>query len=244
MIKRLIVTVYLVFFVIVLGLSQSFFFGLKGGPSIGYQKWENFNQKPVLTYHIASFIESYSEENPMNTLYAQLGYHNRGSSLRGALGYTIDGTVFRLPTRNFLFHNISLGLGAKRKQQIKEDLKSFYSFGLRAEYTAFTNLDKFAHFNQKQSYPYYPDKIFVKKFVYGAQVGGGVEYVFSELVELLFELSINPDLSNQYEQPEIGSIVDPYHPSNTITLRRRRIKNVTVEISFGLRFMRKVEYVD
>ena len=244
MIKRLIFTVYLVFFVIAFGISQSFFFGIKGGPSIGYQKWENFNQKPVLTYHIASFIESYSEENPMNTLYAQLGYHNRGSALRGALGYTIDGNVFRLPTRNFLFHNISLGLGAKRKQQLKEDLKSFYSFGLRAEYTISTNLDKFAHFNQRQSYPYYPDNIFVKKFVYGAQVGGGVEYVFSELVELLIELSINPDLSNQYLQPEIGSIVDPYHPNNTITLRKRRIKNVTVEISFGFRFMRKVEYVD
>ncbi len=235
---------FIIVFTTVSLYSQSFYFGLKGGPSFGYQKWENFNQKPVLTYHAAAFIESYSEDNPMNSLYAQLGFHNRGSSLRGALGYRIDGNVFRLPTRNFLFRNISLGLGAKRKQQIKDYLKSFYSFGLRAEYTAFTNLQNFAQFNQRQSYPYYPDNIFVKKFTYGVQVAGGLEYAFTELMEFLFEVSINPDLSNQYEQPEIGSIIDPYHPSNTITLRRRRIKNVTIEVTFGLRFMRKVEYID
>lgn len=224
--------------------SQSYYFGIKGGPSFGYQKWETYNQKPVLTYHIASFIESYSEDNPLSSLYAQLGLHNRGSALRGALGYTIQGTTFRIPTRNFLFRNISLGLGAKRRQQISEYLKSFYSFGVRAEYTIATNLSEFAAFNQRQSYPYYPDDLFVKKFMYGAQVGGGIEYVFSELIELLFEISINPDLSNQYEQPEIGSIIDPYHPSNTITLRQRRIKNTTIEITFGLRFMRKVIYED
>jgi len=242
--KRIVFVLFFLVSMVVLGSSQSFFFGVKGGPSLGYQKWEKFNQKTVLTYHVATFIESYSEENPMNALYAQLGFHNRGSALRGALSYTTNGNVHRLPTRNFLFRNISLGLGAKRKQQFNDDLKSFYSFGLRGEYTVLTNLDNFARFNRRASYPYYPDNLFVKKFTYGAQVAGGVEYIFSELVELLFEVSINPDLSNQYVQPEIGSIIDPYHPSNTITLDRRRIKNVTIEISFGLRFMRKVEYVD
>lgn len=224
--------------------AQSYFFGIKGGPSMGYQKWETFNQSPVLTYHVASFIESYSESNPLNVLYAQFGFHNRGSALRGALSYSYDNIIYRVPTRRFIFKNLSLGLGAKRKQELKDNLKSFYSFGLRAEYTLGTNLSKFEIFNQRQSFPYYPDNLFVKKFTYGAHVAGGLEFYFSELVEGLFEVSINPDLSNQYDQPQIGSIIDPYRPSNTITIKRRRIKNVTIEVTFGLRFMRKVEYVD
>ncbi len=225
-------------------LSQSFYFGIKGGSSIGYQKWETFNQKPVLTYHVATFLESYSEDNPLNSLYVQLGYHNRGSALRNAIGITIYNEYYRLPTRNFLFHNISLGLGAKRKQDFKDNLKTFYSFGLRGEYTIGTNLAKYADLNKRMSSLYYPDELFVKKWTYGATVGGGLEYSFSELVEGLFEITINPDLSNQYDQPQLGSIIDPYHPGNTTTIPRRRIKNTTVEITIGIRFMRKVEYID
>ena len=224
--------------------SQSYYFGLKGGPSFGYQKWETYNQSPVLTYHVSTFIESYSDINPMNALYAQLGFHNRGSALRGALGYTYDDVIYRLPTKNFIFKNISLALGAKRRHEFRDNIDYFYSFGLRAEYTIGTNLEDFTIFNQRQSIPYYPDDLFVKKFLYGAQVGGGLEFAISELIEGLFELTINPDLSNQYDQPQIGSIIDPYRPANTITIDRRRIKNTTIEVTFGIRFMRKVVYVD
>ena len=222
--------------------AQSYYFGIKGGPSWGFQKWENFNQKPVFTYHIATFIESYSETNPLNSLYAQLGYHNRGSAWRGARGITVDNVVYTIPTKNFIFRNVSLALGAKRKQQTNEKLKSFYSFGLRMEYTINTNLDKYNRINQNYSY-YFPNDAFVKKFTYGAQVGGGVEFRFSELIEGLFEITVNPDLSNQYDQPQINNVVNPWN-HNTTTLRRRRIKNTTIEITFGLRFMRKVEYID
>ncbi len=224
--------------------AQSFFFGLKGGSSIGYQKWETFKQKPVASYHIAAFWESYSEDNPLNALYAQLGYHNRGSALRNAIGITYYNEYRRLPTRNFLFHNISLGVGAKRKQDLTDRLRSFYSFGLRGEYTINTNLSKYSELNKWMSNLYYPDDIFVKKWTYGATIGGGLEYMFSELIEGLFEITINPDLSNQYDQPQLGSIIDPYRPGNTTTIPRRRIKNTTVEITIGIRFMRKVEYVD
>lgn len=241
--KNIYIAVFLIFGINI-GFSQSFYFGIKGGPSFGYQKWENFNQKPVLSYHIASFIESYSDINPMNSLYAQLGFHNRGSALRGAIGLNINNENYIIPTRKFLFRNLSLGIGAKRKQQVSDNTRSFYAFGLRAEYTINTNLEKFEILNQRLSYPYYPDNVFLERFTYGVSVSGGIEYVFSELVEGLFEVSINPDLSKQYDQPQLGSIVDPYHPSNTTTLKRRRIKNTTIEITFGLRFMRKVIYVD
>ena len=231
-------------FFINIGISQSSYFGIKGGPSVGYQKWETFNQSPLVSFHVATFWESYSESNPMSALFAQLGFHNRGSALRGAGGYSIDNVYFRLPTKNFVFSNLSLALGAKRKQELTDKMRSFYSFGLRAEYTIKTNLDEYTDANAAFSFYYYPDNNFVNKFTYGAQVGGGLEFVFSELIEGLFEITINPDLSNQYDQPEIGSVIDPYHPSNTITLQRRRIKNTTVEVTFGLRFMRKVIYLD
>ena len=123
------------------GMSQSYFFGLKGGPSIGYQKWETFNQSPLVSFHVSTFIESYSEDSPLNALFAQIGFHNRGSALRGAGGYTQNNEYFRLATKNFIFSNLSLALGAKRKQELTNKLKSFYSFGLRGEYTLKTNLD-------------------------------------------------------------------------------------------------------
>lgn len=242
--KKLALFILLSGLIVNFGIAQSYYFGLKGGPSVGYQKWETFNQSPLVSYHIATFIESYSEENPLNALFAQIGFHNRGSALRGAGGYTLNNEYFRLPTKNFVFSNLSLALGAKRKQELTNKLKSFYSFGLRGEYTLKTNLDLYTSANTSFSYYYYPDNNFVNKFTYGAQVGGGLEFIFSELAEGLFEITINPDLSNQYDQPQIGSVIDPYHPSNTITLDRRRIKNTTVEITFGLRFMRKVIYLD
>ncbi|MEZ4908393.1 MAG: hypothetical protein R2771_12300 [Saprospiraceae bacterium] len=231
-------------FISISGYSQSFYFGVKGGASLGYQKWETFTQGLLLSYHAAGFWESYSEINPMNSLYAQLGLHNRGSALRGASGFTYDNTYYRLSTQDFIFSNLSLGLGAKKKQAISDKLNSFYSFGVRLEYTLFTNLNKYEEYNGLWSSYYYPSDDFVNKITYGATVGGGVEFKFSELVNGLIELTINPDLFNQYDQPQISGVVDPYHPSNTITLNRRRIKNTTVEITFGLKFMRKVIYVD
>ena len=226
------------------GYSQSYYFGVKGGASLGYQKWESFNQGLLFSYHAAGFWESYSEINPMNSLYAQLGFHNRGSALRNARVYTIDNQIITLSTKNFLFSNLSLGVGAKRKQEINDALNSFYSFGVRAEYTLFTNLAKYNDFNNSWSSYYFPSESFVNKFTYGATIGGGIEFYISELVGGILELTVNPDFANQYDQPQISSVIDPYHPSNSITLNRRRIKNTTVEITFGLKFLRKVIYID
>ncbi len=242
MLKRVL---FLVFVVLVASEanSQSFYFGIKGGPTFAYQKWESFNQSPLLTYHISGFVESYSDNNPLNCLYAQLGFHNKGSAWRGATAVTYGGDLYRIPTKKFVFSNLSLGVGGKRKQVLTDRIKSFYSFGLRAEYNLFTNLDKFIKLNKTYNY-YFPDNGFVNKFTYGVAVGGGIEFSFSELFEGSIELTVNPDLSNQYDQPQISGVVSPYNPQNTITLRRRRIKNTTIEISFGLRFMNKVKYIN
>lgn len=85
------------------GYSQSYYFGVKGGLSMGYQKWESFNQGLLFSYHAAGFWESYSDINPMNSLYAQFGFHNRGSALRNARVYTIDNQLITLSTKKFVF---------------------------------------------------------------------------------------------------------------------------------------------
>jgi hypothetical protein len=224
-------------------VSQSYYFGIKGGPSLGYQKWENFNQGLLMTYHATAFWESYSENNPNNSLYAQLGFHNRGSALRNLRVLTNDNSIYTLPTQKFVFSNLSLGVGAKKKHEINDKLSSFYSLGIRAEYNLFTNLHTFEEYNTTYFTNYYPVNAFKINFTYGATVGGGLEFYFSELTSGIIELSVNPDFSNQYVQPSYQT-PDPMEPHNNRIIPRRSIKNTTVEISFGLRFLRKVIYID
>jgi hypothetical protein len=241
---KAIITCFLFVFLIGPALGQSFYFGPKGGASIGFQRWENFQQSPLLSYHGAFFMESYSEENPDNSLFAQIGWHNRGSAFRNQRFITIDGDLINVPTKNFVFSNAVLGVGGKRKQKINKKLHSYYLIGLRAEYTVLTNLSDYDEFNKFFNQPFYPDNQFVKKFNYGVTVGGGFEYKLNKMVGGILEFSIQPDLSRQYEQPPLPSIPDPWNPGRLITARERRIKNITLELSLGLRFLRKVIYLD
>ena len=211
---------------------QSFLFGAKFGPSIGLQKWDNFERDPLFAYHAAVFIESYEEDNP-SSLFMQLGYHVRGSATR-YIGFT--NTV----TQNFKFNNLALILGGKRIFVTGPKMKSYYMVGLRAEYTLSTNLDDFRIYQTL----IYPINDFVKKFNYGFHAGAGLEFPFSEFVNGILELTINPDISKQYFQPPIDNVVDPWNPGNLLSLRKREIRNVTVDISLGIRFLRKIVYID
>jgi len=241
---RLLLVILLVTGIYLESPGQSFYFGPKLGPSIGFQRWENFQQSPLFSYHGAFFIESYSEDNPDNSLYAQIGWHNRGSAFRNQRFITIDNLIVDVPTKNFIFSNAVLALGGKRKQTINKKLNSYYIIGLRGEYTVLTNLSEYDSFNQYFNQPFYPDNQFVKKWNYGVTVGGGFEYKLSKMVAGILEFSVHPDLSRQYEQPPLGSIPDPWNPGNLVTLREKRIKNITLEISLGFRFLRKVIYLD
>jgi len=143
-----------------------------------------------------------------------------------------------------VFSNAVLGVGGKRKQPINKQLQSYYCIGLRLEYTVLTNLDEYDTYNSYFNYPFYPDNQFVRHLNYGVTVGGGFEYVFSEMTQGVVEFTINPDLSRQYEQFPLNNIPDPYNPGKLISIRERRIKNISLEISFALKFLRKVIYVD
>lgn len=224
--------------------AQSFYFGPKLGPTMGFQRWDNFQQSPIFTYHGAFFVESYSKENSLNSLYAQIGWHNRGSAYRNQRIFTIEGDLITIPTRNFQFSNAVLAVGGKRKQQLSKKTNTYYFIGLRGEYTVLTNLYKFEQFNQYYNSPFYPDDFFVKRWNYGVSAGGGIEFKHSKYVWSFLEVGIHPDLSRQYEQPPIGNVVNPWQSGSTMTINERRIKNITLEVSVGLKFFREVIYLN
>ncbi len=227
---------------------QSTAFGVKGGPTVGFQKVNGFDQDALLKWHGIAFVESLEEEAPV-AVFAQLGYHLKGSAIRSknfASSIVIDGITYsRPPSQEFIFQNVSLTLGAKRKRELTDKAMGYVLFGLRGDYTVGTNLDKYEKFNQDPRFVgYYPIEGFVKKLNYGVTLGGGIEFAFAELIGGLLELTVNPDFSPQYKQPAINiNTTDPYTGQPRI-ISERITRNLTFEITAGFRFIRKVEYID
>ena len=222
--------------------GQGFAWGVKGGLLLGMQKWESLNRDPLIKYQGSLFIESLPEGNEFS-MYAQGGLHLKGSAIRNQRFVDLSGNVYDPPTTEFIFRNLSVVLGARQKFDFGLNGKKYYSFGIRGDYTLSTNLDEYQDITLV-SPGAYPVDAFVRKFNYGVSVGGGLEFPFSELVGAVVDLTINPDVSFQYRQPPIGNIPSPYNPSQIITVPERKIVNVTVELSVGFRFLRKIEYID
>lgn len=213
--------------------SQSFWFGPKAGPSMSFQRWNDFNPNPLIAYGVDVFAESYSEAST-SSLYAQLGYHVRGSSLRA---FTWQGES--IGTQGFKFNNIVLELGAKKIIQTSSNFIPYYCIGARVEYTTTTNLRDYNRFGS----PFYPSDQFVNKFIYGATIGGGFEWSdYSDLYRPFIEITFNPDFGNQYYQGPIPNVIDQF--GMTRTLGERAIRNLSLEIKIGVKFLRKVEYID
>ena len=83
----------------------------------------------------------------------------------------------------------------------------------------------------------------VRRWNYGVIAGGGVEFMFSELVGGLVELSISPDISQQYFQNSF-TYTSNINGQQLRTIGERRIRNISIELSVGFRFLRIVEYID
>lgn len=223
--------------------AQSYAFGIKGGPTIGLQNWNGFEQDPLVKYHGILFIESAPEDNSF-ALFAQAGYHVKGSAIRNQFARNLfSNQISRIPPREFQFRNISISVGAKQKYQLGLNTRTYYMFGLRGDYTLNTNLKEYEFFAQQFRTLIYPLDGFTQKFNYGAILGGGFEFPFSELIAGILEVSINPDFSYQYRQPQINAVYNPYTGNNN-TLSERLIRNVSIEISLGMRFLHKIVYID
>ncbi|MEM1124476.1 MAG: hypothetical protein AAGJ18_28825, partial [Bacteroidota bacterium] len=164
--KLLLLTIFSLVFGVVYA-QNTFAWGVKGGLLVGLQKWESLQRDPLLKYHGDIFIESVPEENDFEiyeeeidtsnffidsisrnklVLFAQGGLHLKGSAERNSRFFDINGNSFDPPTREFIFRNISIVLGAKQKFDFGNKSTAFYSLGIRGDYTINTNLNDFQNF--------------------------------------------------------------------------------------------------
>jgi len=222
-------------------LSQSMVFGPKIGPSVSLQTWNNLQRRPLLSYNASFFIESYKEGEP-SSLYAEVGYHVRGSSERQRF-INLAGTDFLRGGRlKYKFKNVNLVLGAKRLLTTENKANLYYLLAIRGEYTIGTD---FGEGEQTNFYAgYIPFDNFINKINYGFTVGGGYQFELNDLVGAAIEFRISPDISKQYDQAvPIPNIVNPYRTgAERITLPPQVVRNISLEISGVLRLKRIVEY--
>ncbi len=122
-------------------------------------------------------------------------------------------------------------------------MSSYYSIGLRGEYTMSTNLSIYDQINEIVG-PVYPFNKAVKKVVLGVTFGAGLDFPFSEFVGGILELNIAPDITKQYFQPQLNNVLNIYQPGQTTTIEQKSIKNFSLELSLGIHFLKKVVYVD
>jgi len=148
-------------------------------------------------------------------------------------------------TKEMLGLVASMVLGAKQKRDFGTSGRArfFYGGGLRIDYTLSTNIDDLSRGNPSLSI-FYPSVAFMNRWMVGFTISTGIEFKLKELIGGELKLSIQPDVTPQYNQPSIGNVIDPFNPGTVITISERRIRNAAVELGIGLRLLRKVEYVD
>lgn len=209
--------------------AQGTIYGIKGGLTAGSQRWSTYNRRPLIKYHLAALIESHSEDN-LNSLFMQLGYHQKGSALRrGSFVSPITGNTIPGRTDEFRFHNISLLLGAKQKMEVFNDSRLYYLFGIRGDFNIKADFDRQTYENLKDQ---------INKFTFGITVGGGLEFPLSTHTGLFIELTVAPDFSNQIYIPPHQSFWDPNRMNP-----EQKVINLAVELSVGMRFLHEVIYV-
>ncbi len=221
-------------------MAQSRAYTVKGGLTIGTQKWEGQDQDPLFSYHGAFSIESVSEEKSFG-VFAQLGYHVKGSAWRNAIISNVGSSNFTFASRKFKFQNVALLLGFKKYLRETSNSKLYYLLGVRGDYTVDTNLSEYEDDNARIMQPVYPFDGAVRKFNYGVTAGAGTEFPFTEFVSGIIELSISPDFSNQYQQ---GAVTTNSPSQGLRNYGEKKFVNLVFEVSVGFRFLHKIEYID
>lgn len=211
--------------------AQDFAFGVKGGLTVGFQKWNNFERSPLPSWNGAIFLENIGEDLAFST-FGQVGYHVKGSRLKYYYRSN-DGDV-RKTHSDTKFENISLVIGAKKYHTLRTHLKGYYLLGVRGDY------------NVKYSSPVFAQTFLdedVNKITYGFTIGGGFEIPLTPLIGMNVELQISPDLRPQIYYPK-----GKYRYTNSsgvpIPVNETKVTNTVFEITLGFRFLRLVEEVD
>jgi len=227
---------------LVAGLSlraQHTGYSFKFGPTMGIQQWDGFDRGPLFGYHADIQVENISETDA-RTLFAALGYHQRGSANR--FRYSVLGrNEIRQTTTKFIFNNAVLTAGGKQLYALQK-LQGHVSIALRGEVNINykTQIDDQVVVNDTRFTQSFPQEQFVNRFLYGIDIGAGIEFPLSPTLDGLLEFKVSPDLSRQYFQPPVPGF-DPISGNNRI-YPERRINNISFELSFGIRLIRYSEY--
>ena len=225
--------------------AQSFTgYTLKAGGVLATQRWDNFERDPLIGTHVDLQVESVSFEKPAS-FYASLGYHQRGSAIRTPAFVFVNPstgqeTRVRPEALRFVFHNLALAAGGKQHYAVGKH-RGFVSFAVRGEYNLGTDFGDVDESGLALGFrPNFPVEAFVRDFVYGADVGAGLELPLSSRLDALFELRLSPDVSAQYVQPPLQA----FNPQtgNNEGLGERSINNLSIELSVGLRFLPDAAY--
>lgn len=211
--------------------AQGAVFGFMAGPSLSNQKVNGFQREPFVRYHGLVFLESSSEISP-NSLYASLGYHIKGSAVNVLRYYDTDNVEHPGSSYSMEFHNLSLSIGVKQRREFGQKHFS-YGFGLRGDYNV----------KGKFGYLFSGLEGAQNKITYGVDVNGGIELPLSELVSVVLELGISPDLSEQLFVPRQYTGYT-YSDGSPVILPETKLTNVVFEARAGFRFWHKVIYTD
>jgi len=238
---------FLVFPILFFGTSlsgQGAAFGVKGGVTMAFQKWDNAERDPLIGYHFIASVETLADEGEFS-LFAQAGYHTRGSAIRvRSFNYNDRNTGaprnFGGSTTKYDFYNIGLSAGVKQRFAAGGG-SLYYLFGLRGEYNVKNGFSQFSELPDNIR-AFFPSEVGVNDFTFGFIFGGGFEFPLSPYIDATIELTINPDYTKQYFQPP-SSAYDPY-TRNIRPLPERSIRNNSIELTVGFRFLRLVEYVE
>ena len=221
-------------------------FGVKAGSTIGFQTWNNIDQDALFAYNAGIFVESLEGKDSKSSLYAGLSYSQKGSAKRNVQLFNSNGSGSLFGgtfTRKYIFHNAVLNVGAKNRLEVRSNgLIPYYSIGVFGSYTLDTNLDE----QLSNVFLFDPIEDNVRPINYGIQIGGGFEKQITEYIGMHLDISVFPELSNQYVE-QYGNnppfLINPY-TGQQVTLRDRNIKNLAFEITLGIRFLREIIYVD
>lgn len=224
--------------ILVLGFSislqaQGFAFGAKGGLTLGFQKWNNYERSPLPSYNGSIYLESLPEDKRFSVL-GQLGYHVKGSRIRGFYRDFNSGDLRRI-TSDTKFNNLSLMLGMKSAYSLtNRGLRGYYLLGIRGDYNLKYSFDQRTNSFLDED---------VNKFTYGLTLGGGFEFPLSKLISSTLEIQISPDVRPQVFFPA-GKYSYVDQSGNQIPAQETKVINTVFEITLGFRFLRLVEYIE
>lgn len=199
--------------------------GLKGGLTIGTQKWNGQDREALFSYHAGYVYESYTSSDKFSYL-VELGYHVKGSAVRTNF-YDLSGNFRQITTRN-KFGQAGLLLGAKSLLDVNFGGGNvYYMIGGRLEYTVTDTIETIANLSR-----------YINRFNYGITVGGGLEFKIADKALAFLEVQISPDFSQQIFMPP-GNYVANYQGNTVfVQFQEQKVINTAVEVTVGVKLQR------